>query len=196
MANRDRSGADQRGRGPVRGRGTGPHPGRAGAPPPRPALVPCWRSVSDAIDGSGPGSGLAGSGGDTSAYRSYDRAAHGPGELPRSGGACWLEPQGPQAGVQDTGAERAGSAGNHAFGDGGAMLRTEILPGPDDGGSGPGEPFDESSVVSRSVKATLGQSGGNRNWCYGNRADVLPELTLSSPSTVRSPVKNCEFLFA
>jgi uncharacterized protein YndB with AHSA1/START domain len=89
-----------------------------------------------------------------------------------------LESQGPQAYVQETGAECAGRAGNHPFGDGRAVLRTEILSGPDNGGSGPGEPFDESSAVSRSVIGTLGQSSRKRNWGYGNRADVLPELTL------------------
>jgi hypothetical protein len=36
VADRDRSGADQRGRGPVRRRGPGPNPRRTGTPPPRP----------------------------------------------------------------------------------------------------------------------------------------------------------------
>jgi hypothetical protein len=90
--------------------------------------------------------------------------------------SCWLESQGPQARVHDTGAERASSACNHAFGDGWAMLRTEILSGPDNRARNPIEPFDESSVVSRSVIGTLGQSSGNRNWRYDNRADIRPEF--------------------
>src|SRR5580704_10969209 len=100
-----------------------------------------------------------------------------------------LEPDGPQADVQDTGAERAGCAGHHALGDGGAMLRAKILPGPDDRGCRPGEPVDESPVVSRRVIGTFGQSSRNGNWCYGDRADVLPELALVLHLTASSPVK-------
>jgi hypothetical protein len=91
--------------------------------------------------------------------------------------SCWLESQGPQAFAHETRAERASSACNHAFGDGWAMLRAEILPCPDNWVRSRAEPFDESSVVSRSVIGTLGQSSGNRNWCYDNRADVRPEFT-------------------
>jgi hypothetical protein len=90
----------------------------------------------------------------------------------------WLESQRPQASVHDPGAERASGTGNHTFGDGWAMLRAEILARPDNRGRDPGEPFEECSVVSRSIIGSLGQAGGNRHWCYDNGADVLPELTL------------------
>jgi len=99
------------------------------------------------------------------------------------------ELQGPQAGVHDTGAECAGRAGDHSLGEGGAVLRTEILPGPDDWRRCPVEPFDESPVVSRSVIGTFGQSSRNRNWCYDDRTDVLPEFTLVLHLTASSPVK-------
>src|ERR1700687_5840130 len=80
--------------------------------------------------------------------------------------------------VQDAAAECAAGAGHHSLGDGRAMFRTEVLSGLDNRGGSPGESLDERSVVSRSVIGTLGQSGGDRNWCHDDRADVRPELAL------------------
>ena len=104
--------------------------------------------------------------------------------------SCWLESESPQAYVHDTGAERASSARDHAFGDGRAVLGTEIFPGPDNRGRRPSEPCDERSVVARSVVGTLGQPGGNRDWRYDNRADIHQNSFLFSLSILHSLSRN------
>src|ERR1700722_14296872 len=146
---------------------------------------------------SGLGSGIGGSGGNTAAFNCMTGPPVDPMSL-----LAWAksrrrsELQGPQACVHDTGAECAGRAGDHSLGEGGAVLRTEILPGPDDWRRCPVESFDESPVVSRSVIGTFGQSSRNRNWCNGDRTDVLPELTLVLHLPLHLPLNNAKSICA
>ena len=79
--------------------------------------------------------------------------------------------------THDTGAERAGSAGNHSFGNSCPMLRAKFFGAFNYGVGGSGETLNKSSIIGRSVIGAFGEPGGNRNWRYNDRANIRPELT-------------------
>ncbi len=57
------------------------------------------------------------------------------------------------------------------------MLRTKLLGFLHNGACSCIEPLTESSIISRSVIGTFGESGRNRNWRYDNHAYIRPKLT-------------------
>ena len=57
------------------------------------------------------------------------------------------------------------------------MLRTKLPSFLHNGACSCIEPLTESSIISRSVIGTFGESGGNRNWRYNNHAYIRPKLT-------------------
>ena len=94
--------------------------------------------------------------------------------------------------AHDAGAEHAGGAGHHALCDRRAVLRAEPPGCPDNRVRGGAEPFNESPVIGRSVVGAFGESSGNRNWRYSNRANLGPEFVFLLHLLLHSPTRSQE----
>jgi hypothetical protein len=93
--------------------------------------------------------------------------------------------------AHDAGAERASRASDYSSRHSAPVLGAEVLGRFHNGTCRRIKTFIESSVISRRVVGTLGESSGNRHWRYRNHANIRPEfafiLHLLFSSLMRSP---------
>jgi hypothetical protein len=106
--------------------------------------------------------------------------------------ACCLTYDALEPSTHDAGAEHASSASHHPFCDSRPMLRAKSFGCLDNGARGGTEPINESAIIGRSVIGTFGESSGNCNWTYSNRANIRPELVFVLHLLLHSPTRSQE----